>query len=181
MRMALQRGRALQACGTLGVQLCEAWLQLAQKWPPHNLPAASMAAPLLSPPTYVGRLCACCTACILALRCYLCPCVRLSLSDLASYRCRHIDTLMIAMQVRILSESGIREVTLLGQNVNSYADASVASPQKPLILEAGAGAAPFAVYAQVGSSILSLLCWKALHSIFFIWSWRSLPCPASAP
>ena len=49
----------------------------------------------------------------------------------------------LATQVRLLSESGVKEVTLLGQNVNSYADFSEeAAHQVP-------EGDPFAVYAQV--------------------------------
>lgn len=54
----------------------------------------------------------------------------------------------VLRQVQILSQQGIKEVTLLGQNVNSYADDSALLGQQK-----GAhpkpDADPFAVYARV--------------------------------
>lgn len=61
----------------------------------------------------------------------------------------------LCLQVRILSQQGIKEVTLLGQNVNSYADTS-AMFDKPARAGSDPAADPFAIYAEV-SSILVLL------------------------
>lgn len=51
-------------------------------------------------------------------------------------------------QVQILSQQGIKEATLLGQNVNSYADDSALLGQ-PKSSQADPDADPFAVYARV--------------------------------
>ena len=53
----------------------------------------------------------------------------------------------VLRQVQILSQQGIKEVTLLGQNVNSYADDSTLLGQKGAHAEPDAD--PFAVYARV--------------------------------
>ena len=53
-----------------------------------------------------------------------------------------------AVQVRILSDQGIKEVTLLGQNVNSYADTSALEDQSNK-KSTDPDADPFAIYAQV--------------------------------
>ncbi len=60
---------------------------------------------------------------------------------------------MLAVQVRLLSERGVRQVTLLGQNVNSYADFSAAQDRLASRRHASSMAPgqpdPFATYAKV--------------------------------
>ena len=57
--------------------------------------------------------------------------------------------LPLLSQVRQLSEQGVREITLLGQNVNSYNDASEV-PRATAAAAATVGAEdPFGAYAEV--------------------------------
>lgn len=56
----------------------------------------------------------------------------------------------VLSQVQILSQQGIKEVTLLGQNVNSYADDSALLGQQKSA-QSEPDVDPFAVYARVGS------------------------------
>lgn len=71
-----------------------------------------------------------------------------SVSRRTPMQLRLVKSLVDDQQVQILSQQGIKEVTLLGQNVNSYADDSTLLGQ-PKSSQAKPDADPFGVYARV--------------------------------
>lgn len=67
-------------------------------------------------------------------------------------------------QVKRMSDSGVKEVTLLGQNVNSYADFSHVPGSRPLSDHPD----PFSSYAQVDPHLENFAVLSAGYVLFHV-------------